>query len=210
MPLPMNALGFRYQRTRGPTLEAPPVSHRGDELLGRAANVRVGQLRFLSTDAHQLSLADLREANTLLEDDVLRALQRLPGVGSRDDCACRLLDFTIKQNRSQRLLAERPRFWRRERRGARERGRLGSVGGTRYRHTRFARACPPSDHWTQRIPCIGASSADHSWRTRADCTPIHSTWRACFHPTSSHAAAWVISPRSSLAFSARICLHLRP
>jgi hypothetical protein len=83
VPLLMSALGLHYRRSTGPSLQAP--RHPEGELAGRAASVRTRQQRFLSTDARQLSLADLREANSLWEDDVLRALQRLPGIGSRDD-----------------------------------------------------------------------------------------------------------------------------
>jgi hypothetical protein len=51
----------------------------------RAAAIRARQSMLTVPDARQLSYADLREANTLAEDDVLRALQSLPGVGIRDD-----------------------------------------------------------------------------------------------------------------------------
>ncbi len=56
----------------------------------RAAAVRVRQDAYLTSDARQLGHADLREANTLVEDDVMRAFQRVPGVATRDDYAADL------------------------------------------------------------------------------------------------------------------------
>jgi hypothetical protein len=53
-----------------------------------AADLR--RMRFLTTDARELTHADVVEAVTLGEPDVLRALQRLPGVTTRSDYTAEL------------------------------------------------------------------------------------------------------------------------
>lgn len=61
--------------------EAPNASVRG--VRRHVAQVR--QRRFLVSDARELTQADVAEAITLGETDLLRALQRVPGVTTRDD-----------------------------------------------------------------------------------------------------------------------------
>jgi hypothetical protein len=84
----LDALVLRGLRPTGPTLtsgrsgpSAAPAATAG----GRSAAERARQQRFLAADALQLGRADIREANTLAEDDVFRALQTVPGVARRDD-----------------------------------------------------------------------------------------------------------------------------
>lgn len=50
-----------------------------------AAAERLRQRRFLASDARALTRSDLQQAVTLGESDLFRALQRLPGVTTRDD-----------------------------------------------------------------------------------------------------------------------------
>lgn len=58
----------------------------GAESMGvRAAVVRARQDRYLSSDVRSLTAGDVSEAITLAESDLFRALQRVPGVGRRDD-----------------------------------------------------------------------------------------------------------------------------
>jgi hypothetical protein len=86
VPFPLDAMAPGRAAVRGPSLisswsHVSPVAG----LDGRAQAVRFRQLASLSTDVRQLSHEDLREANTLAEHDILRAFQRTPGVGTRDD-----------------------------------------------------------------------------------------------------------------------------
>ena len=53
--------------------------------VGRMAAEGLRQERFLESDARVLTQSDVTEAVTLGESDLLRALQRLPGVSARDD-----------------------------------------------------------------------------------------------------------------------------
>lgn len=53
--------------------------------LGRTDAEGIRQERFFESDARILTQSDVTEAVTLGESDLLRALQRLPGVSSRDD-----------------------------------------------------------------------------------------------------------------------------
>ena len=85
VPFPLDAMSPGHGPPFGPSLVVPRTGHGQVEAGNRTAEVRVRQQRFLSHDVRQLSHADLRESNTLAEDDVLRALQRLPGVGALDD-----------------------------------------------------------------------------------------------------------------------------
>ncbi|MDP9349220.1 MAG: TonB-dependent receptor [Gemmatimonadota bacterium] len=55
----------------------------GDEL--STAVERIRQRRYLSSDVRAVTRADVQQAVTLGESDLFRALQRLPGVNSRDD-----------------------------------------------------------------------------------------------------------------------------
>ena len=71
----------------------PPVATRADpDAAGRARLVAEDdrRRRFLVTDARSLTSADLLEAVTLGETDLFRALQRLPGVTTRDDYSAEL------------------------------------------------------------------------------------------------------------------------
>lgn len=72
-------------RGPGPSLVEPRPVHGIGPVGDRTAAVRARQAGLLSSDAVQLSRADLRESNTLAEDDVFRALQSTPGVARRDD-----------------------------------------------------------------------------------------------------------------------------
>lgn len=72
-------------RGGGPSLIEPGPG--ADDAPGpeRTAAIRTRQRRFLSGDVRQLGHGDMRESNTLGEDDLFRALQTLPGVARRDD-----------------------------------------------------------------------------------------------------------------------------
>lgn len=65
-----------YARTRAPAAVVAGA---------RAHVARQRQATHLQTDARELTAADVAEAITLAEPDVFRALQRTPGVGTRDD-----------------------------------------------------------------------------------------------------------------------------
>ena len=56
----------------------------------RVAAARARQQAFLSTDARELTSADVAESATLGGSDVLRSLQRLPGVTQFDDWSAKL------------------------------------------------------------------------------------------------------------------------
>ncbi len=58
--------------------------------VGRVTAERSRQERFLTSDARIMGRTDITEAVTLGEDDVFRAIQRAPGVSSRDDLAAEL------------------------------------------------------------------------------------------------------------------------
>ena len=51
----------------------------------RVANERARQSMFIPPDSRMLTYADVMDGVTLGEGDVFRALQRFPGVGTRDD-----------------------------------------------------------------------------------------------------------------------------
>lgn len=85
VPFPLDALAPGGGLGRGPSL-VPASAERPDAVTGRRTDAeRVRQERYLSSDVRQLGQTDVREANTLVEDDVLRAFQRVPGVAARDD-----------------------------------------------------------------------------------------------------------------------------
>lgn len=65
-----------YARTRSPAAVVAGA---------RTRVARQRQATHLQTDARELTSADVAEAVTLAEPDVFRALQRTPGVGTRDD-----------------------------------------------------------------------------------------------------------------------------
>jgi hypothetical protein len=56
----------------------------------RLAALRQRQVRFLSTDVREVTQADVAEGLTLGETDLFRALQRLPGVSTRNDLTAEL------------------------------------------------------------------------------------------------------------------------
>jgi hypothetical protein len=56
----------------------------------RIAAERARQRRYLASDARAVTHADVEEGVTLGETDLFRALQRLPGIGTRDDYAAEL------------------------------------------------------------------------------------------------------------------------
>src|SRR5437762_272194 len=60
------------------------------DALTRVDMERDRQRRYLASDVRGLTAADLLEAQTVGEPDVLRALQRLPGVTTRDDFTAQL------------------------------------------------------------------------------------------------------------------------
>jgi hypothetical protein len=62
----------------------------GTEDVGRVALERYRQERYLSSDVRGLTEADMVEAITLGETDLLRTFQRLPGVTTRDDFTAQL------------------------------------------------------------------------------------------------------------------------
>lgn len=83
-------------------LEAVRVEQRAASLFQRASNgsaeaddarissERARQAMFLAPDTRMLTYADVMDGVTLGEGDVFRALQRLPGVGTRDDYTAEL------------------------------------------------------------------------------------------------------------------------
>lgn len=56
-----------------------------DDGQARTAVTRVRQRQYLAADTRQLTRSDVIEAVTLGEPDIFRALQRIPGVSTRDD-----------------------------------------------------------------------------------------------------------------------------
>lgn len=56
----------------------------------RTAALRLRQRRYLSTDVREVTQADVAEGMTLGETDLFRALQRLPGVSTRNDFTAEL------------------------------------------------------------------------------------------------------------------------
>ncbi|HKI93657.1 MAG TPA: carboxypeptidase regulatory-like domain-containing protein [Gemmatimonadales bacterium] len=72
---------------------APGLVHyraRDDDAEGRSAMERLRQRRFLPSDVRVLTAQDVSEAVTLGESDLFRALQRVPGVATRDDYTAEL------------------------------------------------------------------------------------------------------------------------
>ena len=83
-------------RLRPVQVRAPDASGSRDARLTaddedtRLAAVRARQRAFLSTDARELTAADVAESATLGGSDVFRSLQRLPGVTQLDDWSAKL------------------------------------------------------------------------------------------------------------------------
>ena len=81
---PMEVVGGAaplFQRAANRLLELEDV---------RAASEQARQALFLTPDARMLTYADVMDGVTLGEGDVFRALQRFPGVGTRDDYTAEL------------------------------------------------------------------------------------------------------------------------
>ena len=70
--------------------QSPNAQPRSVDSDARLAAARARQHEFLSTDARELTAADVAESATLGGSDVLRSLQRLPGVTQLDDWSARL------------------------------------------------------------------------------------------------------------------------
>ena len=80
-PLPVDAPATGLNR---------PARGGGAVSLARADVERYRQEQYLSSDVRALTAADMLEAVTLGETDLLRAFQRLPGVTTRDDFTAQL------------------------------------------------------------------------------------------------------------------------
>lgn len=65
--------------------QEPFPEDREREGASRVTNEQLRQRRYLSSDVRSLTSADVHESVTLGETDLFRALQRLPGVSTRDD-----------------------------------------------------------------------------------------------------------------------------
>lgn len=79
-------------RGEAPQPFARPARNADDDEAGaaRLAAERLRLREYVPTDVHALTSADVQEAVTLGEPDVLRALQRVPGVATRDDWTAEL------------------------------------------------------------------------------------------------------------------------
>jgi hypothetical protein len=86
-PIPLQPIRSRAQ-ARGPYESADAFGPGVD--LARLVAAEQRRHQFLTTDARELTHADVIEAITLGEPDVLRALQRLPGVSTRSDYTAEL------------------------------------------------------------------------------------------------------------------------
>ncbi|HEX9887275.1 MAG TPA: TonB-dependent receptor [Longimicrobiales bacterium] len=84
-PIPLEPLEVS---TRGAVEMRQPSGSR--IALGRVPAETLRQERFLTSDARLVTQADLHESATLGEVDVFRALQRLPGISTRDDFSAEL------------------------------------------------------------------------------------------------------------------------
>ena len=72
------------------SLAARPPQSFPERAGGRLLAARIRQRRFLATDARELTHFETVEAATLGEPDIFRAVQRLPGVTTRDDYTAEL------------------------------------------------------------------------------------------------------------------------
>jgi hypothetical protein len=86
-PIPLRPIRSSAHR-RGPYESADAFD--ADVDIARLVAAEQRRHRFLTTDARELTHADVIEAITLGEPDVLRALQRLPGVSTRSDYTAEL------------------------------------------------------------------------------------------------------------------------
>jgi protocatechuate 3,4-dioxygenase beta subunit len=86
-PIPLDAVRS-MALTRGPYERADAFS--ADVDFARLVAAEQRRRQFLTTDARELTHADVIEAITLGEPDVMRALQRLPGVTTRSDYTAEL------------------------------------------------------------------------------------------------------------------------
>lgn len=78
------------ERVRPPFQRATAGPLAETETESRVAAERIRQDLFLTTDSRALTFADIVEGITLGENDVFRALQRFPGVATRDDYTAEL------------------------------------------------------------------------------------------------------------------------
>jgi hypothetical protein len=86
-PIPLQPISTAAH-ARGPYESA--AASGADLDVARLVAAEQSRRRFLTTDARELTHADVIEAVTLGEPDVLRALQRLPGVSTRSDYTAEL------------------------------------------------------------------------------------------------------------------------
>ncbi len=81
-PIPLGVLAVRHEPAQPfPRTRSPEAERVG----ARLAAVAVRRAEYLSSDVRSLTAGDVSEAITLGETDLFRALQRIPGVGRRDD-----------------------------------------------------------------------------------------------------------------------------
>jgi len=86
VPVRLRAVEVRASDSSSGTAN-PPIAIDGN---GRVAAAQARQRAFLSTDARELTTADVTESATLGGRDILRSLQRLPGVTQLDDWSAKL------------------------------------------------------------------------------------------------------------------------
>ncbi len=87
-PLALRPVEVRAAGRRGPEPGAAAPDDGG--AAARLAAAALRQRTYLTTDARELTRADVGEAATVAESDLFRALHRLPGVSTRDEWAAEL------------------------------------------------------------------------------------------------------------------------
>jgi len=88
-PVALEAVNVE-ERARPPFRRATGAPRDDTEDAARLAAERLRQDLFLTTDSRALTFADIVDGITLGENDVFRALQRFPGVATRDDYTAEL------------------------------------------------------------------------------------------------------------------------
>lgn len=86
-PVVLEAIEVTAEQPQPFGRDAAPAREQAE---GRVEAARARQRRHLAADARELTHADVVEAVTLGETDLFRALQRLPGVATRDDFTAEL------------------------------------------------------------------------------------------------------------------------